>query len=260
MGTGSITEYIDVAQLVLYGFWVFFAGLIYYLRREDKREGYPLESDRSEHIRVVGFPGLPRPKRYALPHGGHYVTPNEKADTRTLAAEPVAPWPGAPIAPTGNPMIDGIGPASYAQRDDLPDLTIDGSPRIVPVRVATEFSVEPRDPDPRGMQVLGFDGRVGGVVRDLWVDRSELMLRYLEIEVTTGDEAARRPVLLPITMARVDRSRGQVRVASILASQFVDVPPIRKDDRITRLEEDKICAYYAGGHLYAVPSRAEALL
>ena len=37
--------YLDVAQVTLYVFWIFFACLIYYLRREDKREGYPLDSD-----------------------------------------------------------------------------------------------------------------------------------------------------------------------------------------------------------------------
>ena len=40
---GAITSNIDVAQVVLYAFFVFFAGLIFYLRREDRREGYPLE-------------------------------------------------------------------------------------------------------------------------------------------------------------------------------------------------------------------------
>ncbi len=44
---GAITGYIDVAQMALYAFWLFFAGLIYYLHREDKREGYPLVSDRA---------------------------------------------------------------------------------------------------------------------------------------------------------------------------------------------------------------------
>ena len=37
-------KHIDGAQAALYAFWLFFAGLIYYLRREDKRSGYPLES------------------------------------------------------------------------------------------------------------------------------------------------------------------------------------------------------------------------
>ncbi|MFZ9390155.1 MAG: photosynthetic reaction center subunit H, partial [Polynucleobacter sp.] len=39
MGTGAITQYVDVAQLALYAFWVFFAILIYYLTIESKREG-----------------------------------------------------------------------------------------------------------------------------------------------------------------------------------------------------------------------------
>ncbi|MGL6181385.1 MAG: photosynthetic reaction center subunit H, partial [Aestuariivirga sp.] len=43
----AITQYIDVAQIVLYLFWAFLAALIFYVRREDKREGYPLESERS---------------------------------------------------------------------------------------------------------------------------------------------------------------------------------------------------------------------
>ena len=37
MGTGAITQYVDVAQLVLWAFWIFFAGLIYYLVRENHR-------------------------------------------------------------------------------------------------------------------------------------------------------------------------------------------------------------------------------
>ena len=50
-----ITESIDLAQLAIYAFWIFFAALIYYLRREDKREGYPLESD-THTGPVNGFP------------------------------------------------------------------------------------------------------------------------------------------------------------------------------------------------------------
>ena len=70
MTTGAITGYIDVAQLVLYVFWIFFIGLVIYLRREDKREGYPLEAEGSSRVRVVGFPDLPEPKTFVLPHGG----------------------------------------------------------------------------------------------------------------------------------------------------------------------------------------------
>lgn len=64
-----VTQYIDFAQIALYAFWIFFAGLIYYLRREDKREGYPLESRRK--IRVQGWPPIPSEKYFyrALPAG-----------------------------------------------------------------------------------------------------------------------------------------------------------------------------------------------
>jgi photosynthetic reaction center H subunit len=58
---------IDFAQIVLYAFWIFFAGLIWYLRREDKREGYPLVSDR-RNVTVQGFPAIPAPKRKTSSH------------------------------------------------------------------------------------------------------------------------------------------------------------------------------------------------
>ena len=37
--SGYLTEYMDVAQVVLYLFWGFFFALIFWLRREDRREG-----------------------------------------------------------------------------------------------------------------------------------------------------------------------------------------------------------------------------
>ena len=119
MPTGAITGYIDVAQLVLYGFWIFFAGLIFYLRREDKREGYPLESDRSDRaprVKVVGFPKPPEPKTFLLPHGQGTRTspPDDEAPLGDIQGTRLDhPWTGAPLEPTGDPMRDGVGPARY---------------------------------------------------------------------------------------------------------------------------------------------------
>lgn len=258
METGAITGYIDVAQLVLYAFWIFFAALILYLRREDKREGYPLESERSDRIQVVGFPPLPPTKTYQLDHGaGTVQTPRAPTPAAAVNASPVSLWPGAPLEPSGNPMLDGVGPAAYADRAEVPDLTLEGEPKIVPLRVATDFSVESRDPDPRGMSVIGADGRSGGTIVDVWVDRSEPQVRYLEVEVPLKDNGARR-VLLPINLARV--TGGEVRVKSILSTQFADVPGLRNPDQVTLREEDKICAYYAGGNLYADIRRQEPVL
>jgi photosynthetic reaction center H subunit len=214
MKTGAVTSYIDVAQIALYAFWIFFAGLIFYLRREDKREGYPLESDRSGRVRVQ-----------------------------------------APLQPTGNPMLDAVGPSAYADRADHPDLTVSGLPMIVPLRVAAGFTVAGKDPDPRGMEVYGADRELAGRVSELWIDRSEPQIRYLEVE-TTGA----RHVLLPITFAKIDAGRRRIAVKSILASQFATVPMIAHADQISLLEEDQITAYYGGGNLYATPARAEPFL
>jgi photosynthetic reaction center H subunit len=258
MQIGAITPYIDVAQIVLYAFWIFFVGLIIYLRREDKREGYPLESDRTERtdrVQVQGFPRMPAPKTFKLAHGGEVTVPRAEV-ARELAATPAEAWPGAPLEPTGNPMLDGVGPAAYAMRADVPDMTHEGQPRIVPMRVATDFSVESRDPDPRGMAVLGGDNVRAGIVFDVWVDRAEPQIRYLEVKLADSG----RQVLLPMGFARFDLWQPCVRVRSILSEQFNGVPGIASPDQVTLLEEDRISAYYGGGTLYAEPSRLEPKL
>ena len=256
MPTGAITGYIDVAQLVLYAFWIFFAGLILYLRTEDKREGYPLENERSPHVTVQGFPPVPKPKTFLLAHGGTYSAPSGQRDTREIAAKPVGAWLGAPLHPTGNPMRDGVGPASYAERQDVPEFTFEGEPNIVPMRVALDTYVAPNDPDPRGMEVLGADHKVAGTVHELWVDRAEPQIRYLEVAVAGGEQR----VLLPINLARIVAERRRVEVASVLAAQFADAPGLRNPDQVTKLEEDRIMAYFASGNLYATPARLEPLL
>ncbi len=254
MSYAAFTQYIDLAQVTLYLFWIFFAGLIYYLHRENKREGYPLQSDRSGAVKVQGWPAVPEAKTYRTAFEGSVDAPRADPTPPPLAAEPIGDWPGAPLQPTGDPMLDGVGPGSYALRQDKPDLTVDGRPRIVPLRADGEHAVSPHDPDPRGCAVIGADGEVGGTVVDLWVDRSEAIFRYLEVEVA----GSKRHVLLPVNFSRIGRARIDVR--SILGAQFADVPGTASPDRVTRLEEDRICAYYGAGTLYATPDRQEPLL
>jgi photosynthetic reaction center H subunit len=257
MPTGAITQYIDVAQIALYAFWIFFAALVIYLRREDKREGYPLESDRSASIKVQGWPAMPEPKTFLLRDGSTRVTPRTgpEADIR---ATPTGKWLGAPLEPDGDPMQDGVGPGAYALRADVPDRTVDNQDKIVPLRVATDFHVEARDPDPRGMPVVGADGATGGIVRDVWVDRSEAILRYFEVEVPVA--GGTRRVLLPVNFTKVDGGRGRVNVRSILGAQFAAAPGLAHPDRVTLREEDRITAYYGAGQLYAEPSRLGPLV
>lgn len=256
MGRGAITSYIDVAQLVLYAFWIFFASLIFYLRREDKREGYPLWAESTSTAPILNFPPIPPPKTFKLHDGSPILVSDGRPDARAIKAEPIEPWPGAPLYPTGDPMRDGVGPASYALRADVAEHTYEGEIKIVPLRAAHGFFLETRDPDPRGMTVLGADRTAAGVVKDVWVDRSEVVIRYLEVELSGSGRRA----LVPMNFAKVSGERRTVSVVAILASQFADIPATKSPEQVTRLEEEKICAYFAGGYLYATPARAEPLL
>jgi len=250
---------IDLAQVILVLFIGFFLGLVYYLHRENKREGYPLDSDRSGSIKVQGFPAVPPPKTYLLADGTTVQAPRaEPKDTRPINASPAANFPGAPLVPNGDPMTAGVGPGAYAERRDVPDLTVHGTPKLVPLRAAPDFYVDPSDPNPIGMTVIGADGEAGGVVRDVWVDQAEYLIRYFEVE--TGEKGKKRNVLLPATLARIAGAANQVRVKSILGSQFGGVPTQKKPDVVTRLEEEKIFGYFGAGTLYATPQRAEPLL
>ena len=154
-------------------------------------------------------------------------------------------------------MLDGVGPASYAEREDVPEMTMDNLPAIVPLRADSTITIEARDPDPRGMPVFGADGKPGGVVTDAWVDRAEMLIRYLEVEVAG---ASGRRVLLPMTMAQINRNRRWVNVEAVLGRQFADAPILANPDQVTKLEEDKIVGYFGGGNLYATPARQEPLL
>lgn len=257
METGAITSYIDVAQVVLYVFWAFFAGLLFYLRREDRREGYPLLSEVDGRPMNHGI-YMPEPKSFRLSDGSTVKAPSGKVDDRVIKAKPLEPWSGAPLEPTGDPMLSEFGPGAYAQRADVPDKTLHGTPRLAPLRLSGGFYVAAEDEDPRGMQVLGADGRPAGQVSDVWVDRSETLIRYLEVDV--GPSTEPRRVLLPINFAKIDRARRVVRVDAILARHFANVPQQKNADVVTLLEEEKICAYFGGGTLYADPMRRETLL
>jgi photosynthetic reaction center H subunit len=251
MGTGAITQGVDVAQLVLYLFWIFFAGLIYYLVRENHREGYPMTTESGRGV-ITGWP-VPEPKVFKTVHGDITV-PNPAKDGLPLAAAPAHHWSGAPLVPTGNPMLDGVGAGAWTPRADHPDTDYHGQPKVQPVRIARAFGVDASSVDPRGLPVTGGDGESAGTVVDLWVDVSENLYRYLEVEL--ADKSRR--VLLPMNFAKV--RRNGVEVKAVLGRQFAAVPATRQADVVTMLEEEKIQAYYGGGMLYAEPSRQEPLL
>ncbi|MEI2387892.1 photosynthetic reaction center subunit H [Breoghania sp. JC706] len=268
--TGTIVGSIDVAQVVLYAFWIFFAGLIWYLRTEDRREGYPLEADVSGAYNKSPWLFVPPAKTFLLPHGqGAVQAPNFRRDPPPANAERISRASGYPLEPVGDPMLAGVGPGSWAMRQDVPDLTAHGEARIVPMRMATGFEIAAGEIDPRGLAVVGCDRLVAGTVRDVWVDRSEHLIRYYEVDVegqaTTDPDAEEDGfgVLLPNNFVVIKRGRARapyLYVHAITSEQFALVPARAAARTVTRLEEDRIAAYYGSGLLYALRNRREALL
>ncbi|MDP3235852.1 MAG: photosynthetic reaction center subunit H [Myxococcales bacterium] len=254
----AITPSIDVAQLVLYGFWIFFFGLIYWLRKEDRREGYPLESDNPRRIGPNNQILIPTPKTFKLPEGGTYSAPDFKRDTREFPIERTAAAGGAPLEPTGDPMLSGVGPAAYAKRHDAPELTRDGRDQVIPMRTDPAVTVL-AGPDPRGWDVVGGDGKVAGTVKDIWIDRADVMVRYLEVELAPG-AGATGTRLIPMPLLQLRRDSKRVEVSAILSKHFAQVPVLKNPDRVTVMEEELVSAFYAGGKLYAEPRRLGPLL
>lgn len=248
---------IDIAELSFYLFALFFLGLVIYLRREDRREGYPLEGDVGGHLLANdSLLQTALPKTFHLPFDKGTVTaPNSVREPIEVPnAQRVGPWAGSAIEPVGNPIGAGVGPGARARRADYPDVTFEGHARIVPMSAAPGFSVVGQDVDPRGLPVIGADGGTAGKVSDIWVDRSEIMVRYLEVD--TGS----RKVLMPMMMAVVQRGKGQVYCSALTAAQFADAPYPATAGQITRDEEEQVVSYFGGGYLYATPERQEPLI
>ncbi len=248
---------VDLASVSLWLFWIFFAGLIFYIQRENMREGYPLEDDDGNAAPNQGLFPVPEDKTFVLPHGrGEVTVPSRQNPDRTdIALARTSKSNGFPLVPTGDPLADGVGPASWAPRRDAPELDGHGHPKIVPMARTESFHVA-AGRDPRGLPVMAGDGEVVGKIVDMWVDEPEQLVRYLEIELDADHGGGTR--LVPMTLARIKSNR--VAIHSIYGKHFAGVPKHASPAQVTLLEEDKISAYYAGGKLYADQDRLEPQL
>lgn len=246
---------LDIAELTFFAFFLFFLGLVWYLRGEDRREGYPTEDDLTGIDGSNNDPLFFKPaKTFKLPHGMGEVStdgPRDAMPTNVLARG----WSGEPLDVAGDRLTSGLGPASICQRADRPDVDMHGDPRIVPLRaISHPVAVHGNDVEPRGLPVFGLDGGKAGTVKELWMDRAESFLRYLEVDLDGGAGT----VLLPIMMAEIS-PRG-VMTDAITGKQFASVPRTASRDQVTLLEEEKISAYFGAGYLWATPERAEPLI
>ena len=254
--TGTFFAEFDLASLAIWLFWAFFALLIFYIQRENMREGYPMENDDGTEAANQGSFPLPEPKTFKLPHGrGEVSLPDGAREARDVALRQTNVANGFPLEPTGDPMVDGVGPAAWAPRRDVPELDGKGHPKIVPMAGTEHFHVA-AGRDPRGLPVMAGDEAIVGKIIDMWIDEPEQLVRYLEVELDPQHGEGTR--LLPMTMARIHSDRVAVR--SIFGTHFNGVPRNASGRQVTMLEEEKISAYYAGGLLYASKDRQEPLL
>ncbi|ABG29868.1 photosynthetic reaction center subunit H [Roseobacter denitrificans] len=238
----------DLASLSLWLFYIFFAGLIIYIQRENMREGYPLEDDEGNPSSNPSMWPVPSDKTFKLPHGrGEVTVPSGQTPERAdIALKRTGPGNGFPLEPTGDPMLDGVGPASWAPRRDAPELDGHGHPKIVPMSAAEGFIVS-AGRDPRGLPVMSGDKEIVGKITDMWIDEPEQLVRFLEFELEGKWGSGTR--LVPMTFANIKSNR--VNIAALYGEHFANVPTIASPRQITLLEEDKIAGYYGGGKLYA---------
>jgi uncharacterized protein (TIGR02271 family) len=101
--------------------------------------------------------------------------------------------------------------------------------RIIPLDELDDFQVAEGDPDVRGWEVFGSDGRLIGEVDDLLVDTAAMKVRYLDVDLD-GDllaDDAERHVLIPIGYARLDDDDDQIFVDSLTSTDLSQIPEYR---------------------------------
>ena len=206
---------------------------IFYIQRENMREGYPMEDDDGIRHRPIRGPSLcPPTRRSILPHGRKVTltvpSGQRRGSVRIMAMRRTSSENnGFPLEPTGDPMLDGIGvrQAWANRREDAPELDGHGHPKIVPMSKKERLLTT--QPWHRPARDAGCGGRrfeVVGKITDMWIDEPEQtgpLSRDLDLDAKVGVEGKR---LVPLTLARI--WGGKVKINSIYGKHFATVPTI----------------------------------
>jgi hypothetical protein len=122
-----------------------------------------------------------------------------------------------------------------------------------------DFKIAEGEPDVRGWDVKGADGKKLGEVEDLLVDTGAMKVRYMEVTLDkdVAKEVARtkgeldprsepsRHVLIPIGAARLDDENDDVRLGAE-ASDIAGLPAYSRD-RMSRDYENDVVRCFDGG-------------
>ena len=246
--------HLDVAQIMLYAFFLFFAGL--HLVPAPGRPARRL----SAGIRRTA-PSSPRLPVHSLAQD---LSPRRRLDResaefpgrqRPINAVKVEPWPGAPHRADRRPVAGRRRPGSWNVRPDFAYKTFDGHDVVAPMRVATNYAVADGGGNPIGFSVIGADGKVAGTIKDIWVDRAESMVSYYEIGLTGG-----KSVLAPVHFCDVNFRARTVKITALTAEPVRRGAATEEPRRVTMQEEEKVAAVLRRRHALFDPARAEPLL
>ena len=259
METGAITGYIDVAQLVLYVFWIFFAGLIYYLAARTSARAIRWRRTNGRERDVRASRRSRAQDLHMLAHGGEATVPEHDARRdRCSGRAGIALWPARRWCPPATRCSTASGPGAYAERADVPDTDFEAHAKIVPLRVADRL--RRRAARPRSAR---HDGRSAPTARSAapWSTcGSTSSEAIVPLPRGRGRRAGgKRHVLLPMNFARdpAPRRRQGARDPRRPVRRRAGHARARPGDHA---RGGKIMAYYGAGTLYAEPSRQEPLL
>ena len=117
--------------------------------------------------------------------------------------------------------------------------------RVVPLDDLDDFKVADGDPDVRGWEVIGADGRRIGEVDQLLVDTTAMKVRYLDVDVEEelfeGDED--RHVLIPIGFARLQDEDDRIIVDRLDGARVGGLPGYGREP-LTRQYEHTVVRFY----------------
>ena len=146
--------------------------------------------------------------------------------------------------------------ASLGDTDDMRSVSV-GSLRHLDE--LDDVEIAEGEPDIRGWEVTGADGRTLGEVVDLLVDTGAMKVRYVEVKLDNDvAEEARRPgddlnprseplrhVLVPIGAARLEDANDEVILGS-RAAEIAGLPAYRRGE-LSRDYESEVLRCYDGG-------------
>ena len=131
--------------------------------------------------------------------------------------------------------------------------------RVAPLDELDNFEVADGDPDVRGWEVLGADGRKIGEVDDLLVDTAAMKVRYLDVDLDDDllpEAGTDRHILIPIGCARLDENDNQIFVDTLNASTVGTIPGYAHQP-ITRDYETELRTYFDRGYTGGAPAATD---